>query len=554
MTRWPFKKQSLHFCLALLLVFPLFSCSEDRKGKDTGAVLGLIKVQEDGLTPPAAPVKNVILMIGDGMGLQQISLAVLYRQLRKPTESELALEKLLDSKYAGLMRTNSYGDIVTDSAAAATTMACGIKTLNEVVGVDPNGYACETILEKAAKMGKGTGIVTTTSLSHATPGSFAAHQIFRNMENEISVDMIEKHDIDVMLAGGISFLIPQYKDEVQKIPMKASDLEECKDIVPEIDGKSKREDQKNLIATAKSEGYRFVCNKDQLGKVPRKKDAKLLGLFTPSVFPMIQERSAIASMPNLAEMTRAALDLLDKNENGFFLMVEGGLIDYAGHDNDAGTMLQETLDFDRAIQVVVNYVNSHPDTLLLVTADHETGGFGFAYGKKIEFEMALPSGLHYKKPYDFAPFTKFDYLDSQKMSFRAMVVPIEQKLYPKDPTKADPNYGMVQATQELMAVVEQNSNFKITEAQAQEILGRKEGKKDAQPHDFGHFYVHSSVHPDMLGRATADQSHAVWAAGTHTSTPVPVMALGPNRYTDRVRGFIDNTEIAKIIEDAFNGR
>jgi alkaline phosphatase len=535
----------------ILSSFP--SCGKD-KGQDTGAMLGSLQHQEDGSNSPAPPVKNVILMIGDGMGLQQVSQAVLYRQLRKSTEPELALEKLLDSKYAGLMRTSSYGDIVTDSAAAATSMACGIKTLNEVVGVDPNGYACETILEKASKMGKATGLVTTTTLSHATPAGFSAHQIFRKMENEIAVDIIEKHDIDVMLAGGLEYVIPQYKDEVQKVPMKGSDLEECKDISPEIDGKSKRQDQKNLIATAKSEGYQFVCDKAQLDKVSRKKDAKLLGLFTQSVFPMIQERNAIGSMPNLAEMTKVALEILSKNENGFFVMVEGGLIDYAGHDNDAGTMLQETLDFDRAVQAAVAFTETHPGTLLIVTADHETGGFGFAYGKKIDFEMALPSGLKYQKPYDFAPFTKFDYLDSQKMSFRAMVTPIEQKLYPKDPSKADPNYGMEQATKELITVVESNSKYKITEVQAQEVLTRKEGGKDAQPHDFGHFYVHASVHPDMLGRVTADQSHAVWAAGTHTSTPVPVMAVGPTRYSDRVRGFIDNTEIAKIIEDAFNGR
>jgi alkaline phosphatase len=259
-------------------------------------------------------------------------------------------------------------------------------------------------------------------------------------------------------------------------------------------------------------------------------------------------------MPTLADMTGVALDLLDKNEKGFFLMVEGGLIDYAGHDNDAGTLLQETLDFDRAVQVVLDYVKSHPDTLLLVTADHETGGFAFAYGKKIDFEMALPSGLNYKKPYDFAPFTKFDYLDSQKKSFRAMLAPIEKKLYPKEPSEADPHYGMEQASKELIEVVKNNSQFEITEEQAQEVLARKEGKKDAQTHDFTHFYLHASVHPDMLGRAMADQSHAVWAVGTHTSTPVPVMAVGPTRYSDRVRGFIDNTEIAKIIEDAFNGR
>jgi alkaline phosphatase len=217
-------------------------------------------------------------------------------------------------------------------------------------------------------------------------------------------------------------------------------------------------------------------------------------------------------------------------------------------------MLKETLDFDQAIQVAVDYVKKHPDTLLIVTADHETGGFGFAYGKKIAFEMALPSGLNYHKPYNFAPFTKFDYLDSQKMSYRAMLEPIEKKLYPKDPAKADPNFGLDQAAQALIKVVEDNSNYRLTQEQAREVLFRKPGKDDAQPHDFADFFVHKSVHPNMMARVLADQNHAVWAAGTHTSTPVPIMAVGPTRYADRVRGFIDNTDVAKIIEDAFNGR
>jgi alkaline phosphatase len=162
----------------------------------------IVQVPNEGAAP-SIPVKNVIFMIGDGMGVQQVSQAVLYRQLRKENSSPLALEKLLNGKISGLMRTSSYGDIVTDSAAAATAMACGQKVLNETVGLDPNGNPCETVLEKAAKMGKATGLVSTTRITHATPGSFAAHQVFRDLENEIAVDMLEKHDVDVLLSGGL---------------------------------------------------------------------------------------------------------------------------------------------------------------------------------------------------------------------------------------------------------------------------------------------------------------------------------------------------------------
>lgn len=502
--------------------------------------------------PPA--VKSVILMIGDGMGVQQVSEAVLYRQLRRSEDSELALEQMLKGQASGLVRTSSFGDIVTDSAAAATAMACGQKVLNESVGLDPNGYPCETVLEKAAKLGKATGLVSTTRITHATPGSFAAHQVFRDMENEIAVDMIEGHDIDVMFSGGIANLIPKFRFEKTQTPMKASDVPECVGMDPSIDGLSKREDQKDLIASASAKGMTFVCSAEQLAGLQIADHTKILGLFSSSVFPMIQERSAIASIPSLATLTQKALEVLARKKNGFFLMVEGGLIDYAGHDNDAGTMLQETLDFDAAIRVAMAYVDQHPDTLLLVTADHETGGFGFAYQKSPGIEKTLASGVQYHKPYDFAPFERFDLLMGQKKSFRAILEPITKKLYPKEVQADTMPYPMENAVSDLMAAVKSQTAYELTPEQAKSILARKPGAKDAEPEDFPEFYVHSSIHPDLLGREVSAQNSAVWAAGTHTSTPVLIMAKGPEVYASRVKGLIDNTDITKIIDDALNNR
>lgn len=553
--KYPLRKYVPH---SLLLLLALIGVAYTQYHPKPAVISSPSVSSVPGATPVAPssghPVKNIIFMIGDGMGVQQVSQALLYRQLRKPSEAPLALELMLREQASGLMRTSSHGDIVTDSAAAATAMACGQKVLNETVGLDANGYPCETILEKAKKMGKSVGLVSTTRITHATPASFAAHQVFRDMENEIAEDMIEKHDIDVMLSGGLAFLIPQYKDEIKKEPMKAGDIAECQGIDATIDGKSRRQDQKNLIAVAKGKGFQFVCSQDQLNKVDRSAEAKVLGLFSASVFPMIQERRKIPSIPDLAELTRKALDLLDRKPNGFFLMVEGGLIDYAGHDNDAGTMLQETLDFDQAIRVAIDYVSAHPDTLLIVTADHETGGFGFAYGKKIELEMALPSGLSYHKPYDFAAFTKFDYLIEQKKSFRAILEPILKRLYPEDPAKFDISYTLDVAAKELIEALKAESRYELSLEAAKRVLFRQPGAKDAAPEDFSEFYVHASIHPDLLGRETAAQSHAVWAAGTHTSTPVWVMAMGPAAYRDQVKGFIDNTDLAKIMESAFTGK
>src|SRR5262249_61615165 len=133
--------------------------------------------------------------------------------------------------------------------------------------------------------------------------------------------------------GGVSYLIPKYKDEIKKVSMSAADVAECAGLDPSIDGKSRREDQKNLIATAKSKGFTFVCKGDQLNKVEITPQTKVLGLFSSSVFPMIEERRKIASIPTLEALTKKSLEILDRKPKGFFIMIEGGLIDFAGHDN-----------------------------------------------------------------------------------------------------------------------------------------------------------------------------------------------------------------------------
>lgn len=493
-------------------------------------------------------VKNVILMIGDGMGLGQVSQAVMYRKLRLSPDKRLNLEKISEDHHTGMVTTYTFGDIVTDSASAATAMACGIKTLSEIVGLNPEGFLCETVLEKAIKLGKATGLVSTTRLSHATPAAFAGHQSSRHLENEIAVDHIEKHDIDVFLNGGIRHLIPQYKDEDAKIPMKASDISECAGLDPELDGKSKRKDQINLVDVAKKKGYNFVCSSQQLSSLELKADTKVLGLFSSSVFPMIQERSKISSMPSLPLMTSKAIELLDKKPNGFFLMVEGGLIDYAGHDNDAGTMLQETLDFDKAVGVALKYVESHPDTLLIVTADHETGGFGFSYARGPEQEKTLPSGLVHQQKFIFAPHDKFDLLINQKKSYRAIINPIIEKLYPEEGT----GINMAEAVQLLRKEISKETAYELNDLELAYVLQRKPGAKDYEPADFKDFYYYFPIHLDGLGRAVSKQTNTVWGTGTHTATPVGVFAAGPEEYANKVEGLIDNTDISKIISAAFD--
>ncbi|MFO1463687.1 MAG: alkaline phosphatase [bacterium] len=539
-------------------------------------------------TPPAQPseVKNVILLVGSGMGPQQIGEVVQYRRLRKPIEDKLALEQLLDQRMMGMVATNSYLDIVTDTAAANTAMACGLKARNNTVGLDPNGKPCTTVLEQAQALGKGTGVVSNARLSGPGVAPYLAHHIASEEENEIATKIFADPKVDVLLAGGAERLLPQNKATAQlsvqdrakitgsvidRLPdrvididpgvfvpvtpganpnaMKLSDLSECSGLDPALDGASRREDQSNLIENAKSKGYQFVCKGAALAEIPAAADTKLLGLFSAGSFPRSPDRRGLSDLPSLADLTRKAIEVLDKKPNGFLLVVQGGLTDQVARENDAGTLLQEGLDFDAALKAALEYAGSRNDTLVLVTSDHETGGFGFAYAKGRGSELTLPSGDHYDAPYDYAPATRYDALIEQKKSFYKMTWEVAEKLY-----ATGSSLGLEEAGQMLVDDFQANTPFKLNLNQAKMVLEKAPGADSAQTLDFPQFYVGDNVHANLLGRATATQTSAVWASGTSTSTPVLILASGPVRYADQVRGFIDNSDIGKIIAKALAGR
>lgn len=485
-------------------------------------------------------VQNVILVVGSGMGPSQVGQIVQYRRLRLPTGEKLALERLMEKKYMGMVSTHSYLDIVSDSAAANSAMTCGHKSRNNTVGMDANGHPCETILEKAAALGKATGLVTNTKLSHPGVSAHGAHRLIRQEENEISMDLLENKNIDVILAGGLTHLIPQ--------GTKMSDLSECSGLEPILDGESSRTDSSNLIGTAKEKGYQFACNLEQLNNVETSSQTKLLGIFANKNFPLSPDRQSLSNLPSLAQMTDKALATLALKENGFFLVIHNGLTHAAARDNDAGSLLQEGLNFDAALQVALNFTENNPNTLLVVTADHETAGFAFSSSNQNGADLDLPSGDHYEAPFNYAPFIRFDLLADQQKSFGALTKEILDKLYGESP-----ELSLELASEMLVTQVEAHTPFQLSLAKAQTILERAPGKDNAQTQDFKEFYIHNNVHANLLGRAVAKQTSTVWSSGTPTSTPVMIMALGPEEYANRVRGFIDNTEIAKIINDAFLG-
>jgi alkaline phosphatase len=285
--------------------------------------------------------QNVIFLIGDGMGTAHRTAARLYSVGR---EGALVMDTL---PIAGMAQTWSTESVVTDSAAAGTALATGVKTYNKAIAVDPDGNPVQTILEKAQEAGKSVGLVTTVQLADATPAVFAAHNPDRDDHLGITLDMFD-HNVDVLLGGGEDYFLPVgtpgcYPDD------------------------GDRTDNRNLIDEAVAKGYKYVCNEADFDAVDPQVTDKLLGTFAD--YGMARPYA-----PSLADMAAKSIAILSKNPKGFFLMVEGGQIDWAAHINDALHTIGDTLGFDQAVKAALDFQAENPDTLVIVTADHSTGG------------------------------------------------------------------------------------------------------------------------------------------------------------------------------------
>ena len=284
---------------------------------------------------PQPPPRNVILMIGDGMGFAQVTLG---RRSLPAGATALAFDSF---PVSGVVRVDAADSAITDSAAAATAMATGVKTLNGRIGVRPDGRPVRTILEDAERLGRATGLITTTAITHATPACFAAHVKDRGDRQTIASQMLGG-GIDLLVGGGLDDFQPQH-----------------------------RADRRDLLAEARSAGYAIATDAASwrlTGRLP------LLALLAPDGL------TTRAPEPPLAELVARGLDLLALDPDGFFLMVEGGQIDWRCHDNDAAGASEEMLEFDAAIARASAFARSRGDTLVVVTADHETGGLSLVPG------------------------------------------------------------------------------------------------------------------------------------------------------------------------------
>ncbi|HOT98081.1 MAG TPA: alkaline phosphatase [bacterium] len=294
-------------------------------------------------------VRNIILLIGDGMSISTVSNARIHGA---GVSGAMHMDRM---PIAGFVRTCSADNLITDSAAASSAMACGLKTNNGRISRTPDGNPGLSILSACQQKGMAAGLIVTSSVTHATPAGFGAHAMSRKEEPLIAENLLLNH-IDVLLGGGRAFFIPQ--------------------TLPE----SRRHDDRNLLEEARASQYTLLSTRDELlaAKGPR-----VLGLFAE------EGMQTLPPGPSLAEMTAKGLALLSQNKKGFFLMIEGSQIDWANHEHNAENSVRQTLDFDMAVAAALRFAEVDRHTLVVVTADHETGGLSIIGGRVDGSEVEL---------------------------------------------------------------------------------------------------------------------------------------------------------------------
>ncbi|GHG63663.1 alkaline phosphatase [Alishewanella longhuensis] len=413
-------------------------------------------------TALAAP-KNVIYMIGDGMGPAYLTAYRYYQHSNEHgtnASRQAVANTIFDDLLTGMASTYPDDDtLVTDSAAGATALATGVKSFNGAISVNRQHIPIGTMMQLAKQMGKANGIVASSQVNHATPAAFVSHNVSRRNLNAIA-DMYFDYRIngkpvaDVILGGGTDYFV--------------------------------REDR-NLITEFKSEGYQYADSWQQLDILTRKPAIALLdNVGLPAALNTKQPRQ-------LATLTEKALQLLSPAEKGFVLMVEGSQIDWCGHDNDIACAMAEMHDFAQAIAVAKAYVDANPDTLLVITADHETGGMSLGADGKY---LWLP-----------------DVIQNVTATGRKIADELNA---------ASSDEAALSRWLEL-------TKIKLTTEQQQQLLAQRgKEQKDLR---------------EVAVALIAKYSYTGWTTGGHTAADVPLMAYGKN--SADFHGFMDNTAIAK---------
>ncbi|MGS0687417.1 alkaline phosphatase [Nakamurella sp. GG22] len=302
--------------------------------------------------------RNVIFIQGDGMGIAHRELI---RLATKGQDGELAMNRM---DYAGFVHTDSADpeEAVTDSAAAATAYASGVRSYNGAIGVDVDGNSVPTLLEQARAAGKATGLVTTSQVTDASPAAFASHVLDRGEQSEIARQIIEETKVDLVLGGGEDWWYP------------AGNAGAWPDNPPKDPTEQSKGTEGNLVQRARQLGYRYVRNATQLSTVRR---TPVLGLFAnEEMFEHHNEGEGDLYEPTvpLKTMSRKALDLLSRDRDGFFLFIEEEGIDEMAHHSNTKLTVKSGQALDQTVALALRFASRTPGTLVLVVGDHETGG------------------------------------------------------------------------------------------------------------------------------------------------------------------------------------
>ncbi len=480
----------------------VWGCGEDEP-------LGRVEVSDEG-SPPGTLARYVFLFIGDGMGSVQIRAAEAYLAAGEEPDELAGSEKAQSLRLSrlpvqGILATSSNNSLITDSASAGTAIACGEKTNDRVIGLDPSlTRRLPSIAELARAAGQKVGIVTSVSLDHGTPAAFYAHVPSRDDYHEIGHALVAS-GFDYFGGGGL--LDP---DGV------------AAGVTP----------RGNVFATALDAGYAIADSREAF-------EALRPGTPAIAMSPSLDDRRGLfyeidrerANDPtlhlSLAELTEKGVELLHSGSgvsDGFFMMVEGGKIDWACHDNDARTTIGEVLALDDAVSVALDFMDEHPDeTLIVVTADHETGGLSLGF-----------TGTGYG--------TALERLAAQKVSFYDLDLRVAALEAEGEPPAALADGPVDEWMLELFGVdyatLSEFERERVDAAYAREMFGTSANTADED------WLLYGGHHPlsVTVTRIVANRAGVGWASFMHTAAPVPVLAGGSG--ADAFAGHYENTEIA----------
>lgn len=497
------KAQTLSYSLAFAFLFILNGLHAQPNERDN----------YKGKTP-----KYIFYFIGDGMGLSQSNAAEAYLAAINKIEGIKKLQ-LSTLPKQGFYTTYATDRFITGSAAAGTALATGEKTSINTISMKPDRITpIKTIAEIAKEKGYKVGIVSSVSIDHATPATFYAHQPTRNMYYQISLDL-SKSGFNYFAGGGIKNPVGD-GDAKSKNSMSNFGMGGAK----EIENK-----QPNSIELAKSRGYSIINTQDGFRKL-KKGDDKIIAIAPKlaggAALPYFIDQNKKADI-SLAEFTQKGIEILD-NSNGFFMMIEGGKIDWACHANDAATVINEVIQFDNAVAKAIDFYKNHQDeTLIIVAGDHETGGLALGF-----------AGSHYKSAFGLLQHQKISYEQFSKKINDYRKQNVGKYELADGMSMVKEYFGLGDSIKGLALTAFENRQLK--EAFNKSMINSANRKKDDQ------FYLlYGSYDPFTVTAChiLSQKAGIGWTSYSHTAAPIPIRSIGIG--SDLFTGFFDNTDVPK---------